>query len=755
MLNVYHFVYRQYGFHFRPSREDLIFWEWLGATNRLETYLKWKTANMLSRALGSSELVPCPLDLSHIPPHFDYYFGADRLGLLRTDQGFHRMKLHRKSTDRYASFCFSLYQSKAASLPAEEWRVRSEVVAAMRRLTEKPDPLVPKILTNGARLDYDLLEEAVHRTIELFSPCNRGDRLARRRLPSRGAVLGSSRSEGGALGQIARLGHGCDFFVPDRYLIGFYEGPAGAVEVRSSCEPEDVAWAYDFFGHWGMSHDVPCWPVGLPEPFKVRVITKGYAPSYNHARAYQPRLWRSLQEHNVFRLTGEMVTGSAIQSFLSECPVDSGAFFLSGDYKEATDHIPSEIANLMCMRFCDRLGIPLEVVGRIARALTGHILPTPELVDPTMGLGSQGCMVRRQKKGQLMGSPISFPFLCLYNLVLQILFHFVAEGEWIRDLSGVRNLINGDDLLSYLRERGLYRIWEEVVEWGGLKPSVGKTIVSQRYLTINSKLFRVDSAVDQHGTPYWRNRHLPHVQLQLAIGSMKSGHIDEDSWVLSSTSPRSRSRMWQEFLDSCPDKDRAWSFLFSANRGLLRGLMDKYPTCTLCLPTEAGGLGFPLPPIDSRWYVQRAPRSVDRMKARLLLSAGLPSHDQLRSRWLSSLASEDPRTADALLFGDLLRYQKSTGCPLVLETLDEQVGKEKDLPPPILACPLAGGVIDPLEEHLLLASQRRVIRDIDRAVRAYSRSGRGPWTQCEISDFLRRFAWRRKYGRYLDRTCGF
>ena len=123
LLNLYHFVYEEYGYQFRPSSEDLFFFEWMGATQRLYPWLKWKTANIVARSIGSPDLVSCPFDVREIPPVFDYYFREDHLGFLRTDQSFYQMNLHKGLHNQFVKFCFALYQAKAASLSAPGWEV--------------------------------------------------------------------------------------------------------------------------------------------------------------------------------------------------------------------------------------------------------------------------------------------------------------------------------------------------------------------------------------------------------------------------------------------------------------------------------------------------------------------------------------------------------------------------------------------------------------------------------------------------------
>lgn len=755
MLNVYHFVYRQYGFDFRPCSGDLIFLEWLGATNRLETYLKWKTANILARSLGSSELVGCPFDIRSIPRMFDLYFAPSRLGLLCCDNSFHRMKLARRQKARYVRFTFSLYQSKAASLPAPAWKIEDEIRSTILRLsTDKkisgPLSTPRKILTRD-----DVLSAIDRTVVEAISPLP--VRSAHHRLPSRGACIDGSRANGGSVGCFIR-----NYVNPNPLsldlLDSFFTGPAGVAEVRIRIHPDDVEWGYrlSLIAGRTCSGFIEASPVGLPEPFKVRVITKGEFSPYHVARCYQPRLWSSLQSHPMFQLIGTKVTPGIIFHRLSLLSnPDGDNWIVSGDYKQATDHIPSDIGNYCLEKMCVRLGVPSEDIPCLLRALTGHQFRDGEAFV-------------QQRSGQLMGSPISFPVLCLINAALTRLALETSRPEG-RDipLSRLPMLINGDDLL-FVGEMADYDNWKNVCTWAGLLPSVGKTIVSRRFGTINSQLFDFQlsrqSPVDwpesywdpipvplrpvylfspRMDRPAYHPRHLPHVQLQLALGSMKSGHAEIGGKVVSQTSIVHLSRMWSEFMSSCPEKERAWRFLWGVNRQRIRSSRIRYPKAPLCLPPEAGGLGFPLPPRSSEYFYRRSPGPRSLLIARMLLEGGTEEHDHLRRSWLNLLNTDLESPSEILLFRQQCELQRRTGCPLLTVPSDS----EPLLPPSHLR--IETGEYSSFDRTLSSPDQFRVmLGKLRLSLDAYQATGRGPWDLDAVSGFLRRERWSSCYGRY-------
>jgi hypothetical protein len=89
-----------------------------------------------------------------------------------------------------------------------------------------------------------------------------------------------------------------------------------------------------------------------------------------------------------------------------------------------------------------------------------------------------------QTNGQLMGSPLSFPILCIINL----LAYWSAMEEYL----GYRTpfwklpcLINGDDIL-FRSNAEFYLIWQKWITIVGFTLSPGKNYISPHFLTVNS-----------------------------------------------------------------------------------------------------------------------------------------------------------------------------------------------------------------------------------------------------------------------------
>nr|QXN75330.1 MAG: RNA-dependent RNA polymerase [Grapevine-associated botourmia-like virus 1] len=86
--------------------------------------------------------------------------------------------------------------------------------------------------------------------------------------------------------------------------------------------------------------------------------------------------------------------------------------------------------------------------------------------------------VRQQARGQLMGQLLSFPLLCLSNYLT---FKFSVRRD-------VPVLINGDDIVFRARPDEVDH-WRENVGKSGLVLSAGKTLIHNRFFSLNSCMF--------------------------------------------------------------------------------------------------------------------------------------------------------------------------------------------------------------------------------------------------------------------------
>lgn len=274
-------------------------------------------------------------------------------------------------------------------------------------------------------------------------------------------------------------------------------------------------------------------PAFILEPLKVRPIMMGPAEEYFWLLQTQSYLWNSLSRYDTFSLIKNPVSSELLRDgFLRKAslledhlPWFKGQWkFHSGDYASATDNFKMFWSKYIWDLICEMGQIPnwLRRIG--VKCLVAHKIVYSE---------KDGVDVRDQVNGQSMGSPISFPVLCILNAALcstafKQAFHppttanvdgkswadIVEEEELInspasRQLKKLRwsripMLINGDDCLNAFTEPAKGR-WEYLADFSGLTPSVGKTYYSDIFLQINSQCWmpsRIHGVYDLEMVPY-------------------------------------------------------------------------------------------------------------------------------------------------------------------------------------------------------------------------------------------------------------
>jgi hypothetical protein len=144
-----------------------------------------------------------------------------------------------------------------------------------------------------------------------------------------------------------------------------------------------------------------------------------------------------------------------------------GEVFVSGDYESATDNfcLGHSRAILDCVLQSSTLPMGVQLMARSS------------LSAIVVSKGRRTLM----KSGQLMGDKLSFPLLCLTNYLA-----FVYSMRPYGQLPPVR--INGDDIV-FRSTRNQADSWFKGVSSSGLVVSIGKTMVHDRFFSLNSSFF--------------------------------------------------------------------------------------------------------------------------------------------------------------------------------------------------------------------------------------------------------------------------
>jgi len=384
--------------------------------------------------------------------------------------------------------------------------------------------------------------------------------------------------------------------------------------------------------------------VGLPEPLKVRVITKGPPTTYFVLKRIQKFLWKTLKNHPTFQLIGTPLTEEIVNKFFP-----NPEWILSGDYKASTDNIYSWISNFACDEVFRVLNtnspILTDLHALTKRGLTGHWISNPKYqhllstiplrdLNPwfkdkgTLGkipwahsplaifnirmnnkkiqkisleeIEKQKALAKlefkrlmkekgiergsMQEQGQLMGSVVSFPFLCIINAAV-CWWSLSCDNPLneFKKLEDLELLVNGDDCV-FNGSKDLEAFWLECIQYVGFTSSVGKTYFSYKdLLVMNSMTFFYKDK--------WTLQ--KYINFGLIKARNKSGEDQRNCFAYAS--------IQKDLLSKTPA-----SHLDNVNKMFFRNHMQKFKNTGLpfYMPQWSGGLGL-IPPANHNTYHDR------------------------------------------------------------------------------------------------------------------------------------------------------
>jgi len=366
--------------------------------------------------------------------------------------------------------------------------------------------------------------------------------------------------------------------------------------------------------------------IPLSEPLKVRTISKGQGLAMYYSKHLQKHLKCYVDRFPCMKLTHATLD---IESKLPEkdfTDLDFQAmldrekrlgldfsFFVSGDYSSATDKLNPAATKMIFERLLNRFGVsdddkkvfrsilyeqflvyPKEYSGQLKKdvrtkdlqidrgddlivtldntRVSGQSFTGP---DPTRGL-----FTVRQRNGQLMGSILSFPVLCLANMIC---YQFTLEQYLGHKVSpyDLPAFFNGDDALFRANDR-FYALWLENIKFVGFELSIGKNYVHPKYFTINSQLFVFDAETERFKNEKFLNN-------GLLMGQSKGGNSQDESpvWV-----------NYKTVVAGASNKVNAHNrFLYYNRNSLFAATSNSRGTgeYNYFFPRELGGLGMVAP----------------------------------------------------------------------------------------------------------------------------------------------------------------
>jgi len=437
-----------------------------------------------------------------------------------------------------------------------------------------------------------LKQEVIRTSREVFGKAKFSHR-AKPLFPSRKGHTGSSARSGGAASKVLCCFDSC----ASRTFEGVgYSTGLGLQPITPLTEDSQERFASAVFRILVKERQGPepllAKPVAIPEPCKVRVVTKGPEFTYWYLRDLQQFLWRTLKKHPCFSLVGEPITEEYLALRMKGVPL--GSKFCSGDYVDSTNCIRADLSKICAETISDCIGLSDFDRDMFVEALVGHTLQYPS--------GSR-C---KQTNGQLMGSPVSFPVLCIINAAICRCSMECSDREFTDSLPtwaevdaktyiSLRDAplaVNGDDCVFGMKSDDIFQRWERIAAFAGLKSSMGKTYVSADFLQMNSTTYRIipykrvgDGPDALWGsTPHWFET-VPYVNLGFCRPFDPKGGRERTY--------RDLPGLARKFIEGFPLEraDAMMTTFLRSHAGLLSSIPEGM---SYWLPVHLGGLGLPV-----------------------------------------------------------------------------------------------------------------------------------------------------------------
>nr|WKV34225.1 MAG: RNA-dependent RNA polymerase [Riboviria sp.] len=304
------------------------------------------------------------------------------------------------------------------------------------------------------------------------------------------------------------------------------------------------------------------------EPLKVRLITVGEAVPYYTSKFFQKAMFKHLRRFPQFNLIGSPLTTVHLDEMRKRRDkLDPQGrifkFWVSGDYSAATDKIKSLYTQHAFEAFLSRTKLSDPVKTLLRSVLYAQIVEYPGGIPTVV-----------QENGQLMGSPLSFPILCMVNLIA----YWISMEEYFGyeiEMEDLPCLVNGDDIL-FPSNSEHYKIWFGKITEVGFELSQGKNYCSKKYLTVNSLLFKDD------GSKF------------VKIEYFNVGLLTGQSKLNSERAKKELTPVWANYntvMAGAVNKARAHRRFVHYNREVIDAVSNKGEFSLFAHPLQ-GGLGF-------------------------------------------------------------------------------------------------------------------------------------------------------------------
>lgn len=580
----------------------------------------FKTKLSAFRAHHVKQLLPdVKLDLNIFKPGFILGGKAYRFQQL--------MKL--REPELFSSFIISIVRSKGSMPKPTLGHLNQAIVDTFKALTtprwDVPNhQLVHRDLLNNNVMGFlsrDNIAQQIRRTVnEVFrNKTFDFSNIVEPYFPSTNANYNNAKSDLGTVGLILR---DAPEWLKDNFTYPLIDGSVtGNRELFPVIDNTQLYRCFNSLWTYAKAKaisEIPnAEPVALPEALKTRVITKGPPYKYFILKPLQKFMWNTMRQFDNFKLISQPISGDLLRRMFPYEELNHDDKFLSVDYSDATNQLHSWCSRIALDELCDILDLDIDY-RRIARdSLVNHNICVEKGDDETMikQIESEPTLddyvTGKQRNGQLMGSILSFPFLCLINASIIRWALEMDTGKSLvlsRDLSrpnSARFVVNGDDGLFRSSLLGKY-YWEQIASRCGLKPSIGKVFFSSDFFEINSENYTVSSTplystfVDYSSsypvTKGYPNHYIrtPYVNSGILSGMQRSGGISKDANHGSDNKLDYIGSNCQYLIDSCPEsiRSKVYQQFLDNNKDFLKRCHNY--NIPLFVPTQFGGVGLPI-----------------------------------------------------------------------------------------------------------------------------------------------------------------
>lgn len=368
---------------------------------------------------------------------------------------------------------------------------------------------------------------------------------------------------------------------------------------------------------------IPTTVVALREPFKVRVITKAAGKANYVGVPLQKFMHTTLRRNPIFLALDRPLLPEDFENVFWRKWANPNWMIVSGDYKGATNTINSDATKVALGTFMARMNLSNDVQDLLEKVVADQEIHykgslndfkfrkargeggerkqvyslsdvdsqyEPDLVhrygnDPDSAVPEM-C---QQTNGQLMGSILSFPLLCVINAAIfrQSVELYTGEVTTMEECFTRYALrINGDDIL-FIGPQELIDIWYTEVNKCGLYLSLGKNYVHPSIFTINSQMFQLS---DWTGNQSITESHITEIKYL----NWSLVHPEYDPRFTITSFFRTCDAMQHKLLDGCMDPEtriRLNNLTLLNWRPLLKGLTSEVKL-NWFVPRCLGGLGL-------------------------------------------------------------------------------------------------------------------------------------------------------------------